>query len=1003
VGTEPIADIGAGGSSGPAPLAVAECARIEVPAAGRVLVASDLHLLTRPTPASDWLTRELVAELEGWIGPGVVVLNGDVLELLAGDPPASQVLAAHSRLTAALRTFASLPGRSVLYLVGNHDSRLGWDETAARQVGKALGATLAFAAELSIETGEGTRRVRVEHGNAFDRANRLVEPRNPRETPLGHHVVQELLPAMRQADQPWLAGVDQLANPSDFPGFVASRLVYRRLARHLGWLALPFLLALVARAPLVALLLRGRAGAAAWPRIATAVGFALVVDAILVITALALAARRAWAGVRALGITARRGRAQNDTARAEGRRLVGEGWAGLITGHTHQAELTSLGGGFYANTGCSTEIVTGQPARLGLPDAYLSERQLNWVILEGGARLRARLVHARVDGPTGTLLERIAVRPSRDGGPEPVVVATAPEGEPWPVEHDPVLAARRARRLAAAGLAAVGLLDLLSALTPPVRDRLRGLVEVLPLEIPQAAAVAAALSGIALLFLAGGVRRGQRRAWTIACAVLGASMVAHLAKGADVEEALVSALALAFLLRSGSAFRAATHPSSSWRGLAAVVGGFVATIVLGVVAVEATARPRPSLVLAARAVVERTVGLSSVALPHRVDRFLVPVLPAVTVALALVAGWVLFRPVVARRAAPGTLTRARSVVDRYGRDTLAYFALRADKQQFFAGESLVAYGVFGGVCLVSPDPVGPETERDLVWEEFRRFADGHGWALAVLGASEDWLPVYQRGGLRTLYVGDEAIVDCSRFTLEGSRMKSLRQAVNRIVRGGYHVEFYDPATVDPGVADSLRALMAESRRGEDERGFSMTLGRIFDPEDRGLLLSVAWGSDGQPAAMCQFVPAPGIGGFSLDLMRRSTGEHPNGLIDFVIVETIRHLAAAGHQGLALNFATMRAVLADERGGGVGQRVQRWVLEQMSESMQIESLWHFNAKYDPQWRARYAAYDTPENLLAAATAVARAEAVTELPFIGRLLRPAQTVPGGPPSQQQGPHQ
>jgi lysylphosphatidylglycerol synthetase-like protein (DUF2156 family) len=456
-------------------------------------------------------------------------------------------------------------------------------------------------------------------------------------------------------------------------------------------------------------------------------------------------------------------------------------------------------------------------------------------------------------------------------------------------------------------------------------------------------------------------------------------------------EPVISALALGFLLRFRSAFGAAGDRSSIWRGLVAVGSGAAATLVIGVVAVEATARPRPPLARAALAVVERCVGLSGVPLPGRLDDFLLPVLPAITAALVLVAGWMLFRPVVVRRAAPGTLARARSVVGRYGADTLAYFALRADKQHFFAGQSVVAYGVFGGVCLVSPDPVGPEAERDLVWEEFRRFADHHGWALAVLGAGQEWLPVYQRSGLRTIYVGDEAIVDCHRFTLEGSRMKSLRQAVNRVARGGYEVRFHDPATIDPAVGESLRALMAESRHGEDERGFSMTLGRIFDPEDRGLLLSVAWGPDGRPVAMCQFVPAPGIGGFSLDLMRRSLGEHPNGLIDFVLVETIRHLAGTGYQGLALNFATMRAVLADERGGGVGQRVQRWVLEQMSESMQIESLWRFNEKYDPQWRARYAAYDTPEHLLAAATAVARAEAATELPLIGRLLRPAQAAP------------
>ena len=48
-----------------------------------------------------------------------------------------------------------------------------------------------------------------------------------------------------------------------------------------------------------------------------------------------------------------------------------------------------------------------------------------------------------------------------------------------------------------------------------------------------------------------------------------------------------------------------------------------------------------------------------------------------------------------------------------------------------------------------------------------------------------------------------------------------------------------------------------------------------------------------PVAFCQYVPAPGIAGYSLDLMRRDDGEHPNGLIDFVVVDTIEHLRDDG--------------------------------------------------------------------------------------------------------------
>jgi lysylphosphatidylglycerol synthetase-like protein (DUF2156 family) len=231
------------------------------------------------------------------------------------------------------------------------------------------------------------------------------------------------------------------------------------------------------------------------------------------------------------------------------------------------------------------------------------------------------------------------------------------------------------------------------------------------------------------------------------------------------------------------------------------------------------------------------------------------------------------------------------------------------------------------------------------------------------------------------------VVDCRTFSLEGGRHKGLRQAVNRIANKGYTISFHDPGRIPPGLRAELEAVMTKSRRGDVERGFSMTLGRAFDPDDRGLLLAVVHDPAGQAVAFCQYVPAPAIGGYSLDLMRRDDGEHPNGLIDFAVVQTIRELQRRGMEGLGLNFATMRAVLAGEAGEGTTQRIQAWLLRRMGDSMQIESLWRFNAKFDPDWQPRYAIYDAPENALAVAIAVARAESFWELPVIGRFLVPS----------------
>lgn len=238
-----------------------------------------------------------------------------------------------------------------------------------------------------------------------------------------------------------------------------------------------------------------------------------------------------------------------------------------------------------------------------------------------------------------------------------------------------------------------------------------------------------------------------------------------------------------------------------------------------------------------------------------------------------------------------------------------------------------------------------------------------------------------------MYVGDEAVVDVRRFSLDGGRNKGLRQAVNRIANKGYSIEFHDPAALDPSLEEALRGLMTQSRRGEVERGFSMTLGRVFEKRDAGLLLAVCRDPNGVPAAFCQYVPAPAIRGYSLDLMRRSErGDHPNGLTDFVVAQTITHLNEQGCIGLGLNFATMRATLAGERGDATSRRLERWFYRKMSDTMQIESLWQYNAKFDPDWVPRYACYDSPEHLVASATALAKAESWWEIPVIGRFFRP-----------------
>jgi lysyl-tRNA synthetase class 2 len=108
--------------------------------------------------------------------------------------------------------------------------------------------------------------------------------------------------------------------------------------------------------------------------------------------------------------------------------------------------------------------------------------------------------------------------------------------------------------------------------------------------------------------------------------------------------------------------------------------------------------------------------------------------------------------------------RAREIVRRHGRGTLDYFALRDDKQFFFFRDSLVAYAVYGGVALVSPDPIGPEAERTEAFSAFRAFAEGRGLDDRRHGRERGVAADLQAAGLHYLYMGDEAVVDCLTFS-----------------------------------------------------------------------------------------------------------------------------------------------------------------------------------------------------------------------------------------------
>ncbi|KUH94261.1 lysine--tRNA ligase [Mycolicibacterium acapulense] len=363
-------------------------------------------------------------------------------------------------------------------------------------------------------------------------------------------------------------------------------------------------------------------------------------------------------------------------------------------------------------------------------------------------------------------------------------------------------------------------------------------------------------------------------------------------------------------------------------------------------------------------------------------------------ALALmVAAIVLFQSQRAENALTGEDESAlRGLLELFGKnDSLGYFATRRDKAVVFApnGRAAITYRVEVGVCLASGDPVGDPKAWPAAIEAWLTLCQTYGWAPGVMGASSAGAEAFREAGLNALQLGDEAILYPDSFRLSGPDMRAVRQAVTRARRAGVSVRIRRHRDLSAEEMADVIARAEAWRDTEDERGFSMALGRLGDPADGDCLLVEAVqnaGGTDEVVAMLSLVPW-GTNGVSLDLMRRAP-HSPNGTIELMVSELCIQAEDIGITRISLNFAMFRSAFEQgaQLGAGPVARLWRSLLVFFSRWWQLETLYRSNMKYQPEWVPRYACYDDARLVPRVGVASVIAEGFLVLPFSRRHEQP-----------------
>ncbi len=275
-----------------------------------------------------------------------------------------------------------------------------------------------------------------------------------------------------------------------------------------------------------------------------------------------------------------------------------------------------------------------------------------------------------------------------------------------------------------------------------------------------------------------------------------------------------------------------------------------------------------------------------------------------------------------------------------------------DKRILFSdcGQGFIMYARQGRSLVALFDPVGPRHLWAPLVEKFVAEARRSRSRPVFYQVSADFLPVAVDMRLQALKLGEQAVVDLTRFSLAGGDWVKLRRSINRAERDGLCFELVSADAVPP-MLDELQAvsdawLLAHQAA---EKGFSLgTFERAYVASAPVAVIRL----EGRIVAFASLMTASSDGDAFIDLMRHVPGVH-RGMMDLLFVKIMETLKAEGFRTLNLGMAPL-AGLSDHSRAPAWNHVARQIFDHGERFYNFRGVRAFKEKFDPDWQPRYLA-------------------------------------------------
>ena len=512
----------------------------------------------------------------------------------------------------------------------------------------------------------------------------------------------------------------------------------------------------------------------------------------------------------------------------------------------------------------------------------------------------------------------------------------------------------------------LGMINIISAVTQPIHQRSLLLREYIPLTAIHASNLLVLFTGLSLLVTSAFLFRGLRNAWIIAVAFSLISLIGHLTKALDYEEALLAALTLIVLTATARQYRIRSSIKWMQAGLKTAALSFAAVLIFGFISfyfidvrhfgVDFTWQQSLLHTFKIFLLVEDTSL-------QPITRFGHEFILIVRSLGFLTWGFLLFtliKPRLIRNIITDNYKeKATFLLSQFGNSTTDYFKLYKDKLYFFSDihDAFIAYRIARGFAIVLEEPVCAEEFKTDVITEFDKHCRKMGLKPAFYRVDENSIPWFNQLRKQKLMIGQEAILDIASFNLGGKDKKSLRNGLNSLEKKGYTVMTH-PAPHNKEFLFQLKKVSDEWLNSFYKEEFVFSQGMFEEKELQQQDIIALDDATGTVKAFLNIIPDYAEDECTYDLIRKSN-DAPGAAMDALIIKLIEYAKDKNQLYLNLGMVPMTGIVEP---GNTAEQIIKLAAEKIKRFQHYKGLREFKEKYATIWENKYLVYDNDFDLL-----------------------------------------